>query len=83
MLQLMMISITKNATLNIDVPGNVPPIRANKAQMRQLVMNLVTNASDALRIREELFPSGWSMSIHGRNPFPKACGEFLAETSSG
>ena len=49
MLQLMMISVTKNAALQIDVPGNVPSIRANKAQMRQVVMNLITNASDALR----------------------------------
>jgi PAS domain S-box-containing protein len=49
MLQLMMISISKNAALKINVPGNVPSIRANKAQMRQVVMNLITNASDALR----------------------------------
>jgi PAS domain S-box-containing protein len=49
MLQLMMISISKNAALKINVPGNVPSIGANKAQMRQLVMNLITNASDALR----------------------------------
>ncbi len=49
MLQLMMISITKNAALQIDVTENVPLIRANKAQMRQVVMNLITNASDALR----------------------------------
>ena len=49
MLHLMTISITKNAALKIDVPENVPAIRANKAQMRQMVMNLVTNASEALR----------------------------------
>ncbi len=48
MLQLMTISISKNAALQIDVPGAVPPIRANKAQMRQVVMNLITNASEAL-----------------------------------
>ncbi len=52
MLQLMMVSITKNGALQIDVPGNGPWIRANKAQIRQVVMNLITNASDALGDKE-------------------------------
>ena len=49
MLQLIMASITKRAALKIDVPERVPPIRANAAQIRQVLMNLITNASDALR----------------------------------
>ena len=49
MLQLMMASITKKAVLKIDVPERVPLIRANAAQIRQVLMNLITNASDALR----------------------------------
>jgi PAS domain S-box-containing protein len=48
MLQLMTISIAKNAALKIDVPADVPLMRGNKAQMRRVVMNLITNASDAL-----------------------------------
>jgi PAS domain S-box-containing protein len=48
MLDLIMVSISKSAALKIDVPANVPMIRANNAQLRQLVVNLITNASDAL-----------------------------------
>ena len=49
MLQLMMATITKNATLKIDVSPNLPPMRGNAAQLRQVVMNLIINASEALR----------------------------------
>jgi two-component system, cell cycle sensor histidine kinase and response regulator CckA len=48
MLQLMMVYATKNAVLKIDVPAGLPPIRGNAAQVRQVVINLITNASDAL-----------------------------------
>jgi CheY-like chemotaxis protein len=34
--------------LNVDLPEKLPLIRANAAQIRQVVMNLVTNASEAL-----------------------------------
>ena len=48
MLSLILVSISKSAALKIDVPDNVPMIRANNAQLRQVFMNLITNASDAL-----------------------------------
>jgi two-component system, cell cycle sensor histidine kinase and response regulator CckA len=48
MLGLLKISISKRATLKIDLRREVPAILANAAQMRQLVMNLITNASEAL-----------------------------------
>lgn len=48
MLQLLKVSISKRAILNIDLPAGLPSVRANAAQIRQVVMNLVTNASDAL-----------------------------------
>ena len=48
MLKLILISISKSAALKIDVPADVPMIRANHAQLRQVVVNLITNASDAL-----------------------------------
>ncbi len=49
MLRLMMLTISKNAVLKIDIPADVPPIHGNPAQLRQVIMNLITNASDALR----------------------------------
>jgi PAS domain S-box-containing protein len=48
MLQLLTVSISKSVALKIDLPGTVPLIHANPAQIRQVVMNLIINASDAL-----------------------------------
>jgi signal transduction histidine kinase len=48
MIQLLNVSISKKAVLKIDLPAGLPPIRANAAQIRQVVMNLITNASEAL-----------------------------------
>ena len=48
MLHLLDVSISKRAVLNIDLPERLPAVQANAAQMRQIVMNLITNASDAL-----------------------------------
>jgi two-component system, cell cycle sensor histidine kinase and response regulator CckA len=48
MLQLLKISISKRAALKIDLEKDAPCVRANAAQMRQVVMNLITNASEAL-----------------------------------
>jgi PAS domain S-box-containing protein len=44
MLELVKISISKHATLIVDLPKNLPAVRANAVQIRQIVMNLITNA---------------------------------------
>ncbi len=41
-------SISKNAELHIDVPHDLPAIEADPSQFRQVLMNLVINASEAL-----------------------------------
>jgi PAS domain S-box-containing protein len=51
MLQLLKVSISKTAILKVDLP-NVPAVRGNAAQIRQVVMNLITNASEALGEKE-------------------------------
>jgi two-component system cell cycle sensor histidine kinase/response regulator CckA len=48
MLELLKISISKYATLTVDLPKNLPAVLANSVQIRQVVMNLITNASEAL-----------------------------------
>ena len=52
MLNLLRISVSKRAVLRTDLSKGVPIIRANPAQIRQTVMNLVTNASEAIGDRE-------------------------------
>jgi PAS domain S-box-containing protein len=48
MLELLKVSISKQAVLNIDLPACLPAVRANATQIRQVVMNLIINASEAI-----------------------------------
>ena len=52
MLPLMSVSISKNAKVEVDLPDGLPRIPANVAQIRQVLLNLVTNASEALGGKE-------------------------------
>jgi PAS domain S-box-containing protein len=52
MLELLRISISKHAKLRVDLPRHLPAIQANPAQLRQVIMNLITNASEALEEKE-------------------------------
>jgi PAS domain S-box-containing protein len=47
-IQLLRLAISKRAKLELDLPENLPAIRANASQVRRAVMNLITNASEAL-----------------------------------
>ncbi|MEM7585438.1 MAG: response regulator [Acidobacteriota bacterium] len=49
MMSLLRTSISKKARLVLHCDGEPPTIRADVTQMRQVVMNLITNASDALQ----------------------------------
>src|SRR5262249_7297809 len=48
MLELLRISVSKHATLCVDLPPDLPAVQANPVQLRQVIMNLITNASEAL-----------------------------------
>ena len=54
MLELLKCSISKHATLRTDLPKNLPAVRANAAQLRQIVMNLMINASEAIGEKDGL-----------------------------
>src|SRR4029077_5318087 len=48
MVELLKVSISKRALLRTDLRSNLPAVRGNAAQIRQTVMNLIINASEAL-----------------------------------
>jgi len=50
MLHLLQVSISKRAVLKCDFAENLPMIVANVTQVRQVILNLVTNASEAVSV---------------------------------
>lgn len=52
MLHLLKVSISKHAILRIELQDNLPAVHASPAQIRQVVMNLITNASEAIGERQ-------------------------------
>ncbi len=48
MVELLKVSVSKRAALETDLASDLPAIRANAPQLRQIVMNLITNASEAM-----------------------------------
>ena len=48
MAQIIEVSISKKAALRYSLARPLPPVEADATQMRQVVMNLITNASEAL-----------------------------------
>jgi PAS domain S-box-containing protein len=48
MLELLVVSVSKRAVLGADLGERLPAVTGKAAQLRQIVMNLVTNASEAI-----------------------------------
>ncbi|HPE71983.1 MAG TPA: ATP-binding protein, partial [Candidatus Competibacter sp.] len=48
MFSLLQSSISKKATLNLNLKEPLPPLHGDPGQIRQVIMNLVTNASEAV-----------------------------------
>jgi len=48
MMELLRVSISKHARLGTDLASDLPAVLANTTQIRQVVMNLVINASEAI-----------------------------------
>lgn len=51
MVPLLQVSVFRKTSLRLNVSKDLPPIWANAAQVRQVVLNLVMNASEALEAR--------------------------------
>ena len=82
MLQFLKVTISKQAILNVDLPDGLPAVWANPAQIRQVVMNLITNASEALGERVGVIAVRAAHVREGRD----AAGHILLEvgdTGSG
>jgi PAS domain S-box-containing protein len=52
MIELIKVSVSKHATLAVDLVKDLPPVQSSAGQIRRIVMNLVTNASDAIGNRD-------------------------------
>jgi signal transduction histidine kinase len=52
MVELMKVSVSKHATLATDLGKDLPAVQSSAAQLRRIVMNLVTNASEAIGDRD-------------------------------
>jgi len=52
MANLLKISISKKANLHYQLERDIPMVEVEPTQIRQVIMNLITNASDALEERE-------------------------------
>jgi nitrogen-specific signal transduction histidine kinase/CheY-like chemotaxis protein len=52
MVELLKVSVSKHAVLVTDLGQDLPALQANASQIRRIVMNLVTNASQAIGNRD-------------------------------
>jgi len=68
MMELLKISISKHATLKLDLDENLPAVRGHAPQIRQIVMNLVINASEAIGDIDGVISVGTSHIIAGQTP---------------
>jgi PAS domain S-box-containing protein len=48
LMPLLKISVAQHGTLRLELARNLPPVSADVTQLRQIVMNLVLNAADAI-----------------------------------
>ena len=52
MVELLKVAVSKHATVETSLARGLPAVRANPSQLRQVVMNLITNASEAMGDRD-------------------------------
>jgi PAS domain S-box-containing protein len=60
MLELLKVSISKHAALQTDLQKSLPPVLGSAPQIRQIVMNLIINASEAIGEKDGVIRIGTS-----------------------
>jgi PAS domain S-box-containing protein len=92
MTELLKVSIPKHVTLKVDCANDPSSIRGNASQIRQVIMNLVINASEAIGKEPGLITLSVSHVSGGKelapgNPTELAQGDFVcldvSDTGSG
>lgn len=76
MISLLRISISKNIDLKLVPFKPLPAIEADASQIRQVLMNLITNASDAIGLKPGLVVISTSVVVAGPDYFKNA---YLAD----
>jgi PAS domain S-box-containing protein len=86
---LLRVSIPKKVELHYDLADNLPPVQADKVQLQQVVMNLITNAAEAIGTQVGTITLETRVSRNaGREPIeglqgdPLAPGEYVRITVS-
>jgi PAS domain S-box-containing protein len=76
---LLEVSISKKVQLRFDLEPGLPAIQADAAQIQQVIMNLVTNASDAIGDQEGVIHLATSTAMFGERELRSTySGESLA-----
>jgi two-component system, cell cycle sensor histidine kinase and response regulator CckA len=70
MLELLKVSISKHTALHIDLGKHLPAVHGNATQIRQLVMNLVINASQAIGEKDGVINVKTSRAAGGQDSAP-------------
>lgn len=71
MLDLLKVSISKHISFRVELGNDLPAVHASAAQIRQIVMNLITNASEAIGQRDGVISVSSALrSISGNSPWP-------------
>jgi CheY-like chemotaxis protein len=81
MLELLKVSVSKHTVMEANLGKDLRPVRANAAQLRRVVLNLVTNASEAIGDRYGVIRVNTSRVTVCRNSGaisdPLAVGDYL------
>lgn len=76
MLELLRTSVSKKVVLNINLPEELPLVSGDAAQLTQVVMNLITNASESIGDNKgEVTVTGSVLA----NPSDIPCGAFVSD----